>query len=458
MTPRSTRSGRAARALVLATGLVLTLGGHALVSAAPTSPAAAMFRDMFGLPAAREAFANSAISPTSKAKWSVELTAAEEADLDARAVLQEQLNDVAALADANRARLGGTWLDQRAGGGHGFVVMVAFVGSVDVGLMSAFGAAAPAGTARQSTIVTRSMSDLEALEDKAATAAETNLDITGVSLAPQENAVLVHTLDGQLPAELAGIAGYKAVLGGNQEIGCRTYFRCSLRPYRGGMEIQDKFTNDNGTVGWEECTSAFTVKRSNGAYALLTAAHCQMDYTQLDTTWTLNNSIGTVEPVGNFGADTVPSNSLFCLTVCDMDSETQLINNVILPSSKNIIAYSSSEFSRAITGYSSYSSSWVGRSICAVGISSDQGCGTITSVGSASINMRKEHFTARINKGGYASLTIWPKGGDSGGPVLSGGIAYGTNTAVTGSGYLFFSALSPALSNLGVTLCTTSAC
>lgn len=277
MTPRSTGFGRSAPAAMMAIGLLVAFSSVTAVSGAdsPTTDAAAAakFRDMFGLAPAAQAFASSSVSATSKAKWSVDLTAAEEADLDARAVLQEQLDDVAALADANGVRLGGTWLDQRAGGGHGFVVMVAFVGSIDPDLMSAFAAAAPSGTNIKPTLVKHSMSDLEALADKAWALAETNLNITGVSLAPQRNAVLVHTVDGRLPAELADSAGYEAAVGGNQEIGCRTAFRCLLRPYRGGMEIQDKYTKDNGTVGWEECTSAFTVKRSNGTYALLTAAH-----------------------------------------------------------------------------------------------------------------------------------------------------------------------------------------
>lgn len=459
-------SRRAAPAIVLASGLILALGSMSLVSAAPftsaaDAAAAARFRDIFGLPAAADALAKAAISSTSKAKWGVDLTAAEVADMDARTALQDQLDGVDAIVAANGSRLGGVWLDQRGSQGHGFIVMVPFVASVDDNLLNKIRAAAPVGTAIQPVIVARSAAQLEALSDAAAEATAEDLNVSGVSVAPQDNAVIIHTIDGRLPAAIVGIDGYVVVQEGLESIGCTSSYRCTTRPYRGGMEIQDQF-GVSGAYGWEECTSAFTVKKpSNGLWYLLTAAHCQIDYNN-NTVFTMNTANTTIEPYGYWSSDTVPTRSLTCATVCDMNVEAQLIGSLLLPNltNKNGIVYSSTDKTHAITGASSWSSSWVGRSICAIGVKMNLSCGTINSVGSAMIHMAKEDYTARINKGAYAYLANVPQEGDSGGPVLSGGTAYGFNTAVTtdGTGKLFFSSVSYALTDLSVSLCVTAAC
>lgn len=419
--------------------------------------AADHFRYLFGLPTATDALSASAASETAKAKWGVDLTAEEEADLDSRARLQEELGKVDELVASNSASLGGFWLDQRASHGHGFVVMVGFVGAVNKDLLTQLEDAAPADVIVKAAVVERSAKELQELADRALEVGAKDSNVTGVSLATQDNSVLVRTLDGSIPAALDQ-PGYVVEQGWLTPVVCTSTIRCSLRPYRGGMEIQDEFRNPDGTKNWYECTSAFTVKRSNGAYSLLTAAHCQQDYVDPNV-WTYVSSIGTIQSLGEWGSDTVPPHSIFCLTICDMDVETQLINNLVsLPTSKNIILYSGTDTAHAITSYRTWGSSWNGSSVCSVGVRSNVSCGLITSVGTGNIPMRKENYTARINKGAYADLAGNIVGGDSGGPVLNGGKAYGTMTAVTPNGIAFFSAVSPALSGLSVTLCTTSSC
>jgi hypothetical protein len=412
---------------------------------------------MFGLQPEDEALALAPVSETSMAKWGVELTSAEEADLDRRAALQEELGPIDEIVDANLDRLGGVWLDQRSSSGDGLVIVVGFVHSVDGDLLKAILSASPAGTKLESRLVARSYADLQALADQGLKVTVNDPNVVGISIAPQDNAVVVRTVDGAMPSVLSGVEGYEVLEDKLLPVGCTSAYRCNTRPYRGGMEFQERF-GTSGNFGWEECTSAFTVKRGNGGLALLTAAHCQIDYNDSGV-YTLNSS-NVLEDLGTWGGDTVPPRTIFCLTVCDMDVEVQLIHSLVLslPANKNVILYSGTDKSHPITGASSYSNSWVGRSVCAIGIKMNLACSTITSIGTGNIDMAKEQYIARIHKGAYAYLANVPTGGDSGGPVLSGGTAYGTNTAVTENGSLFFSSVSEALVELSSQLCVTSGC
>lgn len=456
-------SRRASRAFAFASGLLLAIGSLSLVSAAPERSAgeaatAARFRNIFGLPSASDAFANTPASSTAMAKYGVDLTAAEEADLDARSKLQEQLGGVEAIVLKNGARVGGMWLDQHSSLGHGFIVMIAFVDSVDEGLLKDINSAAPVGTTIQAVVVARSAAQLDELAAAAQEAAGDDTNINGVSIAPQDNAVVIHSADGSLPAALAGVAGYEVVQETVTPAGCTSAYRCTTRPYRAGMEIQDQY-GSSPNYGWEECTSGFAVKRSNGAHSLLTAAHCQYDYSGSNV-YTMNQANTTIEQLGTWGADTVPPHGTSCLTVCDMNVEVQLINSLVLslPSAIDSVLYSSTDTLHDINSYSSWSSTWVGKSVCAIGVSSNLSCGTIQSVGYVVIDMHKETYYARVNKAAYAYLANPIQDGDSGGPVLNGSVGYGINTAKTDNGQDIFSSLSYALSELGVTLCTTDAC
>jgi hypothetical protein len=443
--------------LVLAIGVGLTYGSASLASNASNSDRttrADAFRAELGLPSAQLALTLANVSPSSVDKWGIPLTATEEADLDQRAVLQEQLGDAQAMVASNGDRLGGTWLDQRAGNGKGFVMVVAFKKDIDEALLEKIRSVVPQGVKVAATVVRRSMNELEAIAESINKATTGDQNVSSISIAPQENAVLVRTIDGKSPAGVAfeGVV----VLEGSLEptASCVNGPRCTTRPYRGGMGYYSKW-HDNGVEKGEQCTSGFFARKTtNNNVVMITAAHCQKDYTN-DTVYAMDSNDFIL---GDFGIDIVPSHSIFCLTECDMDTEVLIFNSLTsVPNSKNIIYYTDNDKSHPITLMRNWGSSWVGAVVCSAGNVSQLQCGTIVSVGQGRIDMHKESFIAKVNKGAFATYTV--AGGDSGGPVVNQNTAYGLNSALdTVTGNAFFTSISPAMSPLNLTLCIAAGC
>lgn len=456
----SARSRTAIRGFALLSTMVVALAGGSLASASVVSSKdesvarADAFRAEVGFPPAGVALANMSVSPTAEGKWGIPLTVAEEADLDSRAALQEKLGAAQALVEANADRLGGSWLDQRAAHGHGFIVKVGFKDSIDARLLDQITALVPAGVETQAVIVGRSMNDLEAIADAIDNETSGNQSVSGISIAPQDNTVVVRTIDGTLPASIDP-KGVTVVAGSLVPAGsCINVVRCTWRPYRGGMGFYSKW-QDNGHENGEQCTSGFFGRKTtSGSLVMITAAHCQKDYTN-DTVYAMDSNDFVL---GDFGIDTVPPWSIFCATECDMDTEVLIFNSLTsVPNSKNIIYYADNDKSHPITLMRNWGSSWVGAVVCSPGNVSQLQCGTIVSTGQGRIPMSKEGFIAKVNKGAYATYTV--VGGDSGAPVVNQNTAYGLNSArdpVTGNA--FFTSISPAMSPLNLTLCITANC
>lgn len=430
------------------------------------------FRAELGFPPAKVAFANAEASPSSLTKWGLLLTPSEEADLEERSSLQEQLGGVQRIVDANTAYLGGAWLDQRAGDGHGFVLMIAFADQIDARLLDDLTKELPLGVRMGTVIVDRSFAELEAIQAQVleATRKTERGYVASVAIKPQDNVVELMTADGRVPAGLndrdglvtergSTVPAFVPNEGGNGYVYCSPDDRCYLRYFRGGVQIIDKTASSGG---WEQCTSGFYARKTtaSAAIVMVTAAHCQVNFYD-DTVYGKDDT----EVIGGWGSDTTPPDSIFCMDICDMEVEVQLINNLTsVPSTRNTIYLDSANKAWAITSWRSYGSgaSWVGGTICHSGTYSGKQCGTITSVGTFQMPMPKRGYDARMSK--IASTTAMVHGGDSGGPVTNSHTAYGTSSGVydvnqtTKFGKLAFSALSPALDDLDIDLCTSPAC
>jgi hypothetical protein len=442
-----------ASALLIVFGLMVPSASYGSAAASDSADRADEFRWELGYESAAEAFRDAPASPTSVSKWGIPLTEDEEGDLDRRADLQEKLGPTQEVVELDPDRFGGSWLDQRGGAGKGFVFTIGFVKEIDEDLLAGLSRLVPSDVKIRGVVVDRSMAELEAIAAEILAADRKSQEpLAGVSIAPQLNAVVLLTTDGQVPKHLRG-PGVVAEVGAIMPTACTPADRCTLRPFRGGEGIQDKFQVSGGSSWWQ-CTSGFFARNTSDILVMITAAHCQRSYWD-DVVYGKDHT----DPIGGWGPDTTPPWSLACATYCDVDVEVQIMDNVTsYPASKNIIYYNSSNKSRAITQLRNYGSSWVGSVVCLSGVTTDTSCGTITMIGTACcVGIPKEGYNARINKGAFTTAVT--EEGDSGGPVTNTNVAYGIVTAkYNTSRNLYFSSLSPGLSQLNSTLCTTAAC
>src|SRR5690349_20381500 len=118
--------------------------------------------------------------------------------------------------------------------------MIAYVKRVDDVLESTIRSAIPVGVKFETLVVENSLSSLHSIADDILDATRDDPNVVGVSIAPQNNSVIVRTRSGSWASAYSS-STVDVIRGQLSPVGCTTQSRCSLRPFRGGEGLQDQW-------------------------------------------------------------------------------------------------------------------------------------------------------------------------------------------------------------------------
>lgn len=432
--------------------IILTMGiGPALARAATgTDSDSLRFRATFGLTQDPKVLSDDAFTATSVEKYGVPLTTDEEKDIDERFALRDQLDSLVAFVQGHADVLGGVWLDQTASLGHGTIVTVGITNQADDESLSQLASLVPDGTDVALAHVTYSLSQLLAASDSAIAMGVKHPEygVLGARVETQNNRVVV-----RIGPESQGIPDIETgpivfeVGERLRSVACNPAARCTFLPYRGGLQIIDKI---GGT--WYQCTPGFWAKQAGTTnFYMITSAHCDQAPYGDDAYRDAN----VATHLGLWNRDSIDGSG--CSTTCKTETYRVLVDPARVPATGRNCVYESAGLTcRQITSSAIWANIVNGTPVCMAAVVSSVVCGTVTSTGSDQV-FSAHHgnqwitFTKGIN-------TNWPAvSGDSGSPLYAGSTAYGIVSAVAG-GRTFSTSVQWALSDLGLSLCTTSTC
>lgn len=410
------------------------------------------FRESMGFSTDPALLATMSMTITSQQKYGVPLTRAEEADIDARITLQESLLPLVDFANAHDDVMGGVWLDQTATHGHGAMINVALTDRADQRLVAQAAALIPAGVAVAYPKVNRSLGELwntfADVERTVSAPAHTAFELIGYHLDVPSNRIEVVVADGG-QGEAAAQFGPSVLVNVGVPLrptSCVPAARCTFLPYRGGLQILDPHPQ------FYQCTSGYWAKQpQSGNFYIITAAHCDAAPASIDA---YRNDL--TQHLGLWNADSI--SGIGCGSTCPANTETYrvLIDSGLVPGSGRNCVYESAGLTcRTITTTAIWSNIVTGTVVCMAGVTSSVKCGHVTSIGSGVVPEDRYPAPANVSKGIYTDFVAGL--GDSGGPEYSGSTAYGIIAAI-GGGKTFASSVQWALTDLGLSLCTTSTC
>lgn len=154
---------------------------------------------------------------------------------------------------------------------------------------------------------------------------------------------------------------------------------------------------------------------------------------------------------------------------CYANTETAYIrvDAALVPTTKNTIYRDATEKARTITGVRQYSQITNGEILCKAGITTNVTCGTVTGRGSytaAAGEYPRYGQKVRVAQGIFTTAII--NYGDSGGPLITGAnghnaygiMAYFSDDTHSPGSKSYFSSVSSALTDMGLTLYVSAAC
>ena len=405
------------------------------------------FRESFGLETDPSILNRESMSAASTDRFGVRVTEAEMADLDARIELQDALLPLVEFVNKNADVLGGVWLDQRSVK-HEAVVEIARTAYAPDATVAAAVALAPAGAIVAVTEVKNPLAVLWATVSKVIDAEDPA--INGVELDIPDNRVVVRTATGGLPTSVTDTAAIVTAEAGMPAtpVSCTPAARCTFLPYRGGLQILDP------NPAWWQCTSAYWGKQiATQTLFIITAAHC--DHAPASTDAYRN---GITTHLGSWNKDSVGGTG--CTTTCNTDAFRVLVDASLVPATNRNCIYESAGLTcRTLTASAIWANIVAGTVVCAATVNSSVICGKVTSIGAATVDFTDTKYGRNITftKGIWTDFLAQP--GDSGSPEYAGSTAYGILSAIDGRAHkTFATSIQWALTDLGLSLCTTSTC
>ncbi len=444
------KSLAAAAAVVV---IAIATAGHVAASPAPglksesgVSLAEAMeFRSTFGFSTDQDTVAATLKDPTADTTWGTPLTPAEATNMAERQRLALLADPLDVFVGEKAESFGGIYYDQTSGR---LVATIATTSATpDEDLTKAMDLV-PEGLPVKTAVVAHTMAELQVAEDKLADASE-SLGLRMVGIDTRNNA-LVATMspgrDTSAPARSVGVPVVVTVGEGPRLAAC--WNTCT--PWRGGMNIWDQSFPVDGN-----CTWGFYGTRGGAAKYVISAGHCGKFGHVLRIKSPSNSTVVFTDGIDQNTYD------LELDEISESDAQTAHVKaNANATTPFNKIIGSSSDLNHTITGIKNNSQNQ-GATVCFFGFKSHRAspCGTITI-----INIVTE--TNRADDGKHLRITnlremsLPAQGGDSGGPVYSGALAYGINTGIdpANSNHLIYSMIANVQLNTGTNVCTSSAC
>jgi hypothetical protein len=206
-------------------------------------------------------------------------------------------------------------------------------------------------------------------------------------------------------------------------------------------------------TSYAQCTWGFIAKQQFGTQRyIVTAGHCGKVGTALK-----HNAV-TVSGTGGVDKNNFDMTNSLCCFADAMRAPTKSLAGFASP--YNLVYLNSTEPGAAITGTVSKSAQAIGAGVCYVGRTSGLKCGAIeTKSLDATVCRTLVDNTCKFMYD-LVRMDKTASDGDSGGPALYGGKAYGIVTAKDPNhgNKMVYSAINEVESTLGVYTCTTAAC
>jgi streptogrisin C len=362
------------------------------------------------------------------------LSPTEVEDLAARAVLQDEADDVVTLVTDRPDEFGGIYFDQSRGG---LDVTIQVLGTTPPDLIERARQMVPSGMGIEVQTVEHSWADLEA-------ATTASLDSAGVVMAAPD--VKHNRIDVELkPGMRFGATKVHGVTAkvhhgrGLETAACASDTTCT--PYRGGIEI---------VVGGNElCTWGFYGTRGTATKFVVTAGHCGTLGASAK-----HNGILVTTSTG------IKTNTYDNASYADSDAAIAPVagsTKAVTPF--NTVYVSPTNTARPITATRSTANQQVGDTVCFAGTVSGGKCGTIQQTGMTAI-LDRDADGKRLTTHKLIKTTRSGTGGDSGGPVYYLNTAYGLITAIDTSdgNKVVYNAIREAEFDAAFDTCTTAAC
>jgi hypothetical protein len=337
--------------------------------------------------------------------WGVPLSKSEAAEVGRRALLQIHLVPAEEYALSQKS-FAGMWIDQLSG-----ATPVFQFASDPEPFRASIESLVPKGTPYGLRAVSRSLEELQAVKDAIVadfdSLAEIGVQISGVGLSIENNAVAVHvaSLTSDVMKVLQTRYGSGLLVDEMPLAQADSCPRTSCLPLKGGIEI------DGLNPSTQYCTSGFLVRRTDVSpqtLNVLTAGHCVQFANDTTHNWTHSGTaIGPNLLKNSVKVETWQSNAV---------ADVGLIKVISYPSTRdNLLTDESPVTIRPVYAYELHQYQSVGSIVCRMGRTSYLDCGTILDndetkpsvVGSSSVNIL---HTVVVS---FDSIA-----GDSGGPVF----------------------------------------
>jgi hypothetical protein len=403
------------------------------------------FRATFGFSTDLDTVTATLNDPKADTTWGTPLTVEEAANMAERQRLFLQAETIEGFVDANPGTFGGVYYEQAAGS------LVLYIASTPATSKQALAKAlslSPSGLQVKIVSVAHTMSELTTAEDQlVAKSDELGLKIVGIDT-PRNSlvATLAPGSDARAPALVVDVPVAVTVGEGFRPASC--WNNCT--PWRGGMNVWDQAFPSDGN-----CTWGFYGSRGSSAKYVISAGHCGKAGHVLRIKDPSNNTIvftdGIDENTFDFELD----------GISESDAQTAHVkSNANATTPFNRIIGSSSDLNHAITGIKNNSQN-VGATVCFFGYKSHRAspCGTITIINLV-VEVDRADDGKHLRLTNLREMSLPASGGDSGGPVYSGALAYGINTGIdtVRSNHLIYSMIANVQLNTGTNVCVSSAC
>jgi hypothetical protein len=375
------------------------------------------FRSEFGLSTDASLVAAAEINPRLSRKYGVALTASEQADIDSRVAIDQQLSPLAKqlASDSGYADL---YIDQAAGG----IIDVATTG--DPGalapIISRYG---PAGARFRTRHVSYSKAFLASLQQKVQSdllgAPPQGIQVTSVGVDVVNNRLKIGVASPVSQASLYLSDAYgPAVEVVSKPLAtppsCTGQNNCAP-PAMGGLEIGLAPALDGAGV----CSSAYSARTTSGQVVLVTAGHCAGSPGRLVYNGSYNAFIGQIPVSTEWTDEPWPKGNITA------DGAYVALDPSMTGS--NLVYLSPGVYGQ-IVGYNGEDATTVGEPVCKVGRTTGLTCGTITSKNNGSpvdgYWVQPETYTSASAAGGDSGATVFTWGSGSYHWILLGVLSY----------------------------------
>jgi hypothetical protein len=395
------------------------------------------FRSEFGFPADPATVSALLADPATDYSFGAPLSSKELANMQERQAVRDKLDPAVAYIDKHPDDFGGVYFTQNTGD---LVLYVLPTADIAPSVLDGAVALIPDGVDTRIKTVKLSMNELLKAQQRL-WARSDDLSINEIDVQVADNnlgVVVAPTAKTSLAVGVADVPLEVTYGSGPEPATCVDSSSCT--PYRGGIGIFSPQANDF-------CTWGFYGTRGAAAKYLMTAGHCAK-LGDTETHLQVQVTDGVDRDTFDAGASAASDS---------MTAHVRGSSNAVSPF--NTVYLNANDKAHTIVSKKTTATQHVGDPVCFEGGATGFNlCGTIEAV-SQSYSLRRAEDGKVLSLTGQIRMSRVVKVGDSGGPVYYSHTAYGlVNALHGGDSHMLYSPIYSVESDMGTTICITTAC